>query len=101
MSRTAIVAGVGPRIGESAARTFAQEGCSVGLFARSEGYLTELAAELNETTAGNAIAVPTDITDRTQVTEGFDRVHSEFGPVDLLVNNAYPTGDTESGGRLR
>lgn len=98
ISRTAIIAGVGPRIGESTARKFAEEGCSVGLFARSEEYLTELAAELNETTAGNAVAIPTDITDQAQVTEGFDRVHSEFGPVDLLVNNAYPTGNITASG---
>lgn len=97
MSRTAIVAGVGPRIGESVARRFAEEGCSVGLFARSEDYLTDLADELTAETDGEAIAVPTDITDSTQVEAGFDQVREIFGSVELLLNNAYPTGDTESG----
>ncbi|EMA54637.1 SDR family NAD(P)-dependent oxidoreductase [Halococcus salifodinae] len=97
MERTAIIGGVGPRIGESVARKFAAEGCSVGLFARSEDYLEELAAELTEQTDGEAIAVPTDITDPAQVEAGFERVRSEFGPVDILLNNAYPAGDTDSG----
>jgi NAD(P)-dependent dehydrogenase (short-subunit alcohol dehydrogenase family) len=39
MPRTAIVAGGGPRIGASVARKFAEEGCSVGLFARSEEWI--------------------------------------------------------------
>lgn len=97
MSRTAVVAGVGPRIGESVAWKFAAEGCSVGLFARSEDYLDELANELTEETDGTAIAVPTDITDPAQVEAGFNQVRTEFGAVDILLNNAYPTGDTESG----
>jgi len=97
MSRTAVVAGVGPRIGESVARKFAEEGCSVGLFARSEEYLEELAAELTGGTDGEAVAAPTDITDPAQVEAGFERVRAAFGPVDVLVNNAYPTGERESG----
>jgi NAD(P)-dependent dehydrogenase (short-subunit alcohol dehydrogenase family) len=97
MSRTAIVAGVGPRIGASVARKFAEKGCSVGLFARSEEYLADLADTLTEETTGQAIAVPTDITDPAEVEAGFDQVRAEFGPVDILLNNAYPTGDTDSG----
>jgi NAD(P)-dependent dehydrogenase (short-subunit alcohol dehydrogenase family) len=97
MARTAIIAGTGPRIGESVARKFAEEGCSVGLFARSEDYLTELASELTEETDGEAIAVPTDITDPAQVEAGFDEVREAFSPIEILLNNAYPTGDTESG----
>jgi NAD(P)-dependent dehydrogenase (short-subunit alcohol dehydrogenase family) len=97
MARTAVVAGVGPRIGESVARKFAEEGCSVGLFARSADYLTELADELTEETDGEAIAIPTDITDSEQVEAGFDEVREAFGPVEILLNNAYPAGDTDSG----
>lgn len=97
MPRTAIVAGVGPRIGESTARKFAAEGLSVGLFARSEEYLDALAGEITSETAGEAVAVPTDITDPSAVEAGFEAVRDAYGPVDVLVSNAYPTGDTESG----
>ncbi|MDY6819568.1 MAG: SDR family NAD(P)-dependent oxidoreductase [Halobacteriales archaeon] len=97
MTRTAVIAGVGPRIGESVARKCANEGCSIGLFARSAEYLDDLADELTEETDGEAMAVPTDITDPAQVAAGFETVREAYGPVDLLVNNAYPTGENESG----
>ncbi len=84
MSRTAVVAGVGPGLGASLARTFVDEGCRVGLFARSADYLGELADELGE----DALAVPTDITDPESVADGFAAVREAFGPVDVLVNNA-------------
>jgi NAD(P)-dependent dehydrogenase (short-subunit alcohol dehydrogenase family) len=88
MARTVVIAGVGPGLGESLARRFAAEGCSVGLFARSERYLEDLANEVTEATAGEALAVPTDIADPEAVAAGFDAVREAFGPVDVLVNHA-------------
>ena len=88
MGLTAVVAGVGPGLGESLARKFAGEGCEVGLLARSDEYLGELAAELHTETPGDAVAVPTDVTDESQVESAFERVREEFGPVDILVNHA-------------
>lgn len=84
MTRTAVVAGVGPGLGESIARKFAREGCAVGLFARSADYLDELAADL----PGEALAVPTDLTQPNEIREGFDRVREELGLADVLVNHA-------------
>ena len=84
MTRTAIVAGVGPGLGAALARKFVEEGCRVGLFARSAEYIDDLAAELGE----DAVAVPTDITDPQQVEAGFEAVRDAFGPVDILVNHA-------------
>ena len=93
MSRTAIVAGVGPGLGSALAQKFVDEGCQVGLFARSESYIEELAADLGP----DALAVPTDITEPDQVTDGFEAVRSAFGPVDILVNHA--SGGTWTGVR--
>lgn len=87
MSRTAVVAGVGPGLGESVARRFAAEGCEVGLFARSAAYVEGLAEELGET-AGDGLAVPTDLADPNQIEAGFGRVRDAFGSVDVLVYNA-------------
>ena len=84
MSRTAVIAGVGPGLGESLARKFVDEGCRVGLFARSADYLDRLADDLGD----DALAVPTDITDPEAVADGFRRVREALGPVDVLVNNA-------------
>lgn len=84
MARTAVIAGVGPGLGESIARKFVNEGCRVGLFARSAEYLDELAADLGD----DVIGVPTDVTDPAQVEAGFETVRDVFGSVDLLVNHA-------------
>ena len=84
MSQTAVIAGVGPGLGESLARKFVDEGCQVGLLARSTGYLEDLSAELGE----QAVGVPTDISDEERVEEAFDEVREAFGPVDILVNHA-------------
>lgn len=84
MAKTAVIAGVGPSLGESLARRFVEEGCRVGLLARSASYLDELAADLGE----DAVAAPTDITDPTQVEAGFETIREAFGSIDVLVNHA-------------
>ncbi|MFQ3284750.1 MAG: NAD(P)-dependent dehydrogenase (short-subunit alcohol dehydrogenase family) [Natronomonas sp.] len=86
MTHTAVIAGVGPGLGESLARRFAAEGCQVALFARSAAYLEELADDLPG--PGEGLAVPTDLTDVEAVRSGFDAVREAFGPVDILVNHA-------------
>jgi NAD(P)-dependent dehydrogenase (short-subunit alcohol dehydrogenase family) len=86
MSRTAVVAGVGPGLGESLARKFAAEGCQVALFARSGDYIEELADDLPD--PGEGLAVRTDLADVDQIREGFETVREAFGPVDVLVNHA-------------
>ncbi len=86
MSQTAVIAGVGPGLGASLARTFAAHGCQVALFARSAEYLTELAESLPE--PGEGLAVPTDLTDVDQIHDGFATVREQFGAVDILINHA-------------
>ncbi len=86
MARTAVIAGVGPGLGESLARKFASEGCRVALFARSADYISDLAADLPE--PGEGLAVPTDLTDVEAVRDGFETVREAYGPVDVLVNHA-------------
>ncbi|MFC7070197.1 SDR family NAD(P)-dependent oxidoreductase [Halobaculum lipolyticum] len=80
----AVVAGVGPGLGESVARRFAAEGCDVGLLARSADYLGDLAADLPTA----AVAAPANLADPEDITAAFERVREELGPVDVLVNNA-------------
>jgi NADP-dependent 3-hydroxy acid dehydrogenase YdfG len=86
----AIVAGVGPTIGQAVARRLHGAGYDVGFFARSEAFLEELSADLGE----GALAVPTDITDTDDVEAGVNAVREAYGPVSVLVLNA-----TGGGGR--
>ncbi len=86
MAHTAVIAGVGPGLGESLARKFAAEGCQVALFARSADYINDLAADLPD--PGEGLAVQTDLTGVDQIRDGFEVVRDAFGPVDILVNHA-------------
>jgi len=81
---TALIAGVGETIGKSTARTLHDAGYDVGLFARSDSVIQELAADLGE----GALAVPTDITDTEAVTAGVDQVREELGPIEAVILNA-------------
>jgi NAD(P)-dependent dehydrogenase (short-subunit alcohol dehydrogenase family) len=92
VTRTTVVAGVGPGLGSSVARAFAEAGDAVALLARSGEYLEEVAAGLE-----TAMAVPTDVSDPDAVAAAFDRIREEFGPVDAYVDCVYSTR-TESGG---
>jgi NAD(P)-dependent dehydrogenase (short-subunit alcohol dehydrogenase family) len=87
MSKTVVIAGTGPLLGEAIACEFASHGCSVGLFARSAEYIEDLAADLRAD-GTDAVAVPTDVTDVDEVAAGFETVREELGSVDVLVHNA-------------
>jgi len=86
MTRTAVIAGVGPGLGSSIARKFAEEGCQVALFARTAEFVEDLADDLPD--PGEGLAVPTDLRDVEAVREAFETVREAFGPVDVLVNHA-------------
>jgi len=86
--RVAVVAGVGPGLGASIAERFAAEGCRLGLLARTESYVADLATDLPT----DAVGVECDLADPDDVRAAFDRVRAELGPVDVLVNHASGGG---------
>ena len=99
LPRIAVVAGVGAGLGASLARRFAREGCRVALLARSAGYLNELAAEIDgEHGAETALALPCDLARPESIATAFERIRTELGPVDLLVNHASGGGGPRGGG---
>ena len=83
----AVVAGVGPGLGASLARKFAEEGCHVALLARSRDFIETLADELRRR-GREVLAIPTDISEASQVAAAFQRIREQLGSVDLLINNA-------------
>ena len=87
----AIVAGVGPGLGAALVRKLVQEGCEVGMFARSPGFIGKLADELGP----NALAVPADVSDAKEVAAGFRKVRQQIGPVDILI--AHVSGSVGEG----
>ena len=82
--RVAIVAGVGPGLGAALARKLVSEDCSVGMFARSPEFIGKLATEIGT----NALPIPTDVSNPTQVAAAFRNVRQQLGPVEILIANA-------------
>ncbi|KAJ3271339.1 hypothetical protein HDV01_006844 [Terramyces sp. JEL0728] len=81
--KTAVIAGVGPGIGASLARTFAKEGYHVALLARNQAYLNEIQKEL-----GNATAVQCDLSSEASIKNATQFIVKELPPVEVAVMNA-------------
>lgn len=82
-----IVTGASSGIGAATARELARHGAQVILAARRA---EELAVQVRSITdAGqHALAIPTDITDATQIAHLVEQTIEQFGHIDVLVNNA-------------
>ena len=85
--RSAIVTGAGRGIGRAIALSLAEAGADVALAARTLSELQGLAAEIREL-GSRAVAVPTDVSDSSQVEYMVEATLKEFGNIDVLVNNA-------------
>src|SRR6476646_848113 len=85
--RVAVVTGASSGIGEATAIALSKAGYAVALGARREDRLGELRDGI-ESHGGEAIAVATDVADPESAKNLIDTAKSEFGRVDVLVNNA-------------
>jgi 3-oxoacyl-[acyl-carrier protein] reductase len=78
-----LVTGAGHGIGRAVAERFAAEGARVAVNDLDETRAAEVARTLD-----GAIAIAADVAVKAQVDAMFDRVETELGPIDVLVNNA-------------
>ncbi|HLR69058.1 MAG TPA: 3-ketoacyl-ACP reductase [Virgibacillus sp.] len=85
--KKAIITGAGKGIGRATALALAKEGVSLGLLARTEEDLKNVADEVKEDGVDVAIATA-DVSSNEQVTSAIDKLLNELGSVDILINNA-------------
>ncbi|HJZ58534.1 MAG TPA: SDR family NAD(P)-dependent oxidoreductase [Gemmataceae bacterium] len=83
----AVVTGASSGIGWALAKELAAAGCPVGLMARREGPLNELAAAIRAAGGVAAVAVA-DVADRVQTELAVASLHTQLGPIGLMVANA-------------
>ena len=85
--RVAVVTGGGSGIGRALVDVFVREGAKVVVADVDPGAADETAAAVRAR-GGTALAVPTDVSELSQVQALADRAFAEFGAVDVLCNNA-------------
>lgn len=85
--KVAVVTGASSGLGADAARAYAEYGADVALLARRKDKLEALAADIRKT-GRKAIAVACDVSDEENVKTAVNEVISEFGKIDILLNNA-------------
>jgi short-subunit dehydrogenase len=85
--KTAVITGASSGIGRATAKLFAKEGANVVLAARRGAMLEEVAVECRKHGV-EALAMPTDVTDKSAVENLAQAAAERFGKIDIWVNNA-------------
>ena len=85
--QVALITGASSGLGRAAALAFAQAGTDVALIARSEQDLRQVARDI-EARGRRALPVPLELEDEQAIEQAVKRVETEFGRIDVLVNNA-------------
>lgn len=87
-----VISGVGPGMGQSLARLAAAEGAKVGIGARNQAFLDEVAAGIRDQ-GGEVVALATDVTNADQCRALAQATVAAFGRIDGVVNSAYMHGE--------
>src|SRR5687768_11815887 len=85
--QVAIVTGSSSGIGKAIAWVFGREGARVVVAARRQNLCEQTVAQIHAD-GGQAISIPTDVTDEPQVDRLISDTVRRFGRLDILVNNA-------------
>jgi len=85
--RYALITGASQGLGYTLARGLARHGATVILNARNTSRLEDAVARLRAEGL-SAHALPFDVTDADAARDGVNRAQTEWGPLDILINNA-------------
>lgn len=83
-NKVVVVTGASRGIGAATARAFADAGAKVALVARSGDDIQDIAAQIGS----KAMAVACDVASFEGLAAAVVQVETDFGPIDVLVNNA-------------
>jgi Dehydrogenases with different specificities (related to short-chain alcohol dehydrogenases) len=96
--KVALVTGASKGIGAAIAREFAANGAAVAVnYSGSKAEAEKVVADINKA-GGKAVAIQANLSDPASIGPLVEKTVKEFGPIDVLVNNAgiYEFGPVES-----
>lgn len=85
--KTALISGASSGIGKALALQLAQKGCKVALLARTQARLEEVAEQVRAV-GGEALVLPTDLTDTLAIQTAVHTTLTQWGQIDFLFSNA-------------
>ena len=83
-----VVTGASVGIGRAIAEAYAREGAAVAMVARTAADIERAARDVAEATGGRTLGLAADVSSEADVERLIATVEQEFGPIDVLVNNA-------------
>jgi 3-oxoacyl-[acyl-carrier protein] reductase len=87
--KSAIVTGGSKGLGLAIAAEYAKSGADVAILARDPGALAEAKQEIAAGAPGRKVsAISCDVANAAAIKKAYDQIMSEFGKVDIFVNNA-------------
>jgi NAD(P)-dependent dehydrogenase (short-subunit alcohol dehydrogenase family) len=87
--KSAVVTGGSKGLGLAIAEEYAASGADVAILARDPGTLAEAKAEIQGRAPGRKVAaISCDVSRAADIRKAYDQIMSEFGKVDIFVNNA-------------
>jgi NAD(P)-dependent dehydrogenase (short-subunit alcohol dehydrogenase family) len=92
--KVALITGASKNIGFETARAFAEAGATVIMNARSPELLEERAGSIRAESGGEVVTKVADVSYGDAASELSAFALDAFGRVDILMNNAYASGDT-------
>ena len=92
--KVAVITGGSDGRGQAAAISLSIEGAKVAIVGRSQEKLDSAVVEIQGLTDGEVIGVSTDVSLESEVKDMIESVVSQFGQLDVLVNNAGTSSAT-------
>ena len=92
--KVAVITGGSDGIGKAAAISLSTEGAKVAIVGRSQEKLDSAVVEIQGLTGGEVIGVSADVSLESEVKDMIESVVSQFGQLDVLVNNAGTSAAT-------